>query len=66
VIPNLQTVLKAIQHHMGISLLSRYLVQEALQERKVKIEHLAVKNQIYLAYKPKHRDHPIIPKTIRS
>ncbi|MFL0493362.1 LysR substrate-binding domain-containing protein [Priestia megaterium] len=68
VIPNLQTVLKAIQHHMGISLLPRYLIQEALREKKVKIEleHLAVKNQIFLAYKLKHRDHPTIQKTIRS
>lgn len=68
VIPNLQTVLKAIQHHMGISLLPRYLIQEALREKKVKIEleHLAVKNQIFLAYKLKHRDHPVIQKTIRS
>ncbi|MGB8461195.1 MAG: LysR substrate-binding domain-containing protein, partial [Priestia megaterium] len=67
VIPNLQTVLKAIQHHMGISLLPRYLIQEALREKKVKIEleHLAVKNQIFLAYKLKHRDHPTIQKTIR-
>ncbi|CAG7654479.1 LysR family transcriptional regulator [Paenibacillus allorhizosphaerae] len=59
IIPNLHMILKAIEYGAGISLLPTYLLESSACARaKVIFEDLKVHNELYIAYKMKHKHLP--------
>ncbi|WLR46419.1 LysR family transcriptional regulator [Halobacillus litoralis] len=68
IIPNLQSILKAIEKGMGISVLPLYLIEEAVKETKVQIlfPEVSVENALYAAYRIDQRDEPNIKTMIQQ
>ncbi|WP_141432748.1 LysR family transcriptional regulator [Bacillus sp. 03113] len=68
IIPDLRAILKAIENNMGISMLPTYLVQESVKNNDTKIifPDKSVKNDIYIAYALKNKDHPIIMQAVNN
>jgi DNA-binding transcriptional LysR family regulator len=61
VIPNLHMILKAIGNGTGLSVITTYLTDEAARANtKVIYEDLKVKNELFFAYKLKHKHLPQI------
>ncbi len=62
VLPDLHSILAAIECGAGISLLPIYMLHGALQANKVKIvaEPFKVANDMYFAYKIKYRNSPVV------
>ncbi|MFB5760782.1 LysR family transcriptional regulator [Paenibacillus medicaginis] len=62
VIPNLHLILRAIENGAGVSLIPTYILENSMNKAKVKIifEDLRVKNELYIAYKSKHKHLPDI------
>lgn len=62
VIPNLHMILKAIENGVGLSLIPTYILTNSMNEVKAKVifEDLKVKNELYIAYKTKHKHLPEI------
>ncbi|MFD1773122.1 LysR family transcriptional regulator [Paenibacillus rhizophilus] len=61
IIPNLHIILKAIENGVGLSVITTYLLRNSANERtKVIFEDLKVKNELYFAYKLKHKHLPQI------
>jgi len=65
VFPNLHLILEAIQKGAGISLLPTYMLTKN-DEIKRLFDDMSVTNQIYLAYKSKHKQSPEIQHTIQQ
>lgn len=67
VIPNLHLILKAIENGAGISLIPTYILENVMNKANVRVifEDLSVKNELYIAYKTKHKHLPDIIR-IRS
>ncbi|MYL48122.1 LysR family transcriptional regulator [Halobacillus litoralis] len=68
IIPNLQSILKAIVRGMGISVLPKYLIEEAVEEGKVQIlfPEASVGNALYAAYRIDQRDEPNIKSIVQQ
>ncbi|MDP4095803.1 LysR family transcriptional regulator [Paenibacillus sp. P96] len=62
VIPNLHLILRAIEGGAGLSLIPTYILKNSMNKEKTKIifEDLKVKNELYIAYKTKHKHLPEI------
>ncbi|QWU17884.1 DNA-binding transcriptional regulator, LysR family [Paenibacillus sophorae] len=61
IIPDLHLILKAIENGAGLSVIPTYLLRNSANEKtKVICEDLKVKNELYLAYKLKHKHLPQI------
>jgi DNA-binding transcriptional LysR family regulator len=62
VIPNLHMILKAIENSAGLSLIPTYILANSMNEGRSKVvfEDLTVKNELYIAYKTKHKYLPEI------
>ncbi|MCD7035797.1 LysR family transcriptional regulator [Metabacillus sp. GX 13764] len=67
VVPDLRAILMMIEKGMGISILPAYLLKEALLQKKVVLLYPAmrVKNDIYLAYKIKNKENPVLQEVIK-
>ena len=67
VLPDLHSILAAVEHGAGISLLPVYMLDDPLQRNKVKIicEPYKVKNDLYLAYPIKNRNLPNLQAVIK-
>ena len=67
VIPNLHLILKAIENGAGVSLIPTYILENVINKANVRVifEDLSVKNELYIAYKTKHKHLPDIIR-IRS
>ncbi|MEC3885369.1 LysR family transcriptional regulator [Halobacillus sp. HZG1] len=68
IIPNLQSILKAIVRGMGISVLPLYLIEEAVEEGKVQIlfPETSVENALYAAYRIDQREDPNIKSIVQQ
>jgi DNA-binding transcriptional LysR family regulator len=62
VIPNLHMILKAIENGAGLSLIPTYILANSMNEVRAKVifEDLKVSNEIYIAFKTKHKYLPEI------
>ncbi|MCP3772650.1 substrate-binding domain-containing protein [Paenibacillus sp. MZ04-78.2] len=66
VIPNLHIILKAIEIGEGLSMMPTYLLEKSMSERtKVIYGDLSVKNEIFFAYKMKHKHLPEIHELMK-
>ncbi|MFB6362966.1 LysR family transcriptional regulator [Paenibacillus elgii] len=66
VIPNLHIILKAIEIGEGLSMMPTYLLEKSMNERaKVIYGDLSVKNEIFFAYKMKHKHLPEIHELMK-
>ncbi|WP_145946954.1 LysR family transcriptional regulator [Paenibacillus sp. Y412MC10] len=61
VLPDLHSILAAIEHGSGISALPMYMLKKSLHNHNVKIlfPRFNVTNELYLAYHIKHRNFPM-------
>ncbi|GEC89416.1 LysR family transcriptional regulator [Brevibacillus brevis] len=68
VVPDLHSVLKAIEHGAGISLLPTFMLDDHLSRNKVKIMYpsCTVYNDLYLAYQVKNRNLPHLKTLIET
>ncbi|MDC0763703.1 LysR family transcriptional regulator [Brevibacillus sp. AG] len=68
VVPDLHSVLKAIEHGAGISLLPTFMLDDHLSRNKVKIMYpsCTVFNDLYLAYHMKNRNLPLLKALIET
>ncbi|MFE5322334.1 LysR family transcriptional regulator [Paenibacillus sp. NPDC056579] len=68
VVPDLHSVLKAIEHGAGISLLPTFMLDDHLYRSKVKIMYpsCTVHNDLYLAYQMKKRNSPNVKAFIEA
>ncbi|ULL13051.1 LysR family transcriptional regulator [Paenibacillus sp. H1-7] len=68
VVPDLHSVLKAIEHGAGISLLPTFMLDDHLYRSKVKIMYpsCTVHNDLYLAYQMKNRNSPNVKAFIEA
>lgn len=68
IIPNLISILEAIENDMGISILPTYLIEESIRLEKTKVifPDLFVKNTIYAAYKIDNKGNPILQRIIKE
>ncbi|MFD0696910.1 LysR family transcriptional regulator [Paenibacillus sp. GCM10027628] len=66
VLPDLHSILKAVEHGAGISILPTYMLTNALRSNQIKIigKALRVTNDLYLAYKLKNRNMPYLKTLI--
>jgi DNA-binding transcriptional LysR family regulator len=62
VIPNLHLILKAVENGAGMSLIPTYMLENSMNQAKARVifEDLSVKNELYIAYKTKHKHLPDI------
>lgn len=68
IMPDLRAVLKAIELGMGISLLPTYLIRESVNNGSSKIlfPELTVTNELYLAFKLKNKESPILQEMLNT
>ncbi|MBM7705038.1 LysR family transcriptional regulator [Metabacillus iocasae] len=68
VMSDLRTILEAIEYGMGMSILPTYLIQESLQQQKVKVifPDLTFTNELYAAYKIEQKQNPIYQHIIKG
>ncbi|MDQ0191671.1 LysR family transcriptional regulator [Paenibacillus wynnii] len=68
IIPNLHMILKAIENGAGLSVIPTYILKNSANESKTKVifEHLKVKNELFIAYKLKHKHLPQIHEIMTS
>jgi DNA-binding transcriptional LysR family regulator len=68
VVPDLHSVLKAIEHGAGISLLPTFMLDDQLFRNKVKIMYpsCTIHNDLYLAYQMKNRNSPQLKALIEA
>lgn len=68
VVPDLHSVLKAIEHGAGISMLPTFMLDDHLYRSKVKIMYpsCTVHNDLYLAYQMKNRNAPNVKAFIEA
>jgi DNA-binding transcriptional LysR family regulator len=66
VIPDLKSILEAIENGMGISVLPRYLIEESLQLNRIKVmfPELYAENTIYAAYKAEQKNNPNLEQVL--
>ncbi|MCM3143960.1 LysR substrate-binding domain-containing protein [Brevibacillus sp. MER 51] len=66
--PDLHSVLMAIEHGAGISLLPTFMLDDHLSRNKVKIMYpsYTVHNDLYLAYQVKNRNLPHLKTLIEA
>ncbi|MDF2961169.1 MAG: LysR family transcriptional regulator, partial [Paenibacillus sp.] len=66
VIPNLHLILQAIELGAGLSILPTYILDTSQNERiKVIYEDLTVKNELFFAFKNKHKHMPEINEIMK-
>ncbi|MGM0921286.1 MAG: LysR family transcriptional regulator [Bacillota bacterium] len=58
VLPDLHTILSAIEHGNGISLLPTYILNNTNNGSAIILEKFKVSNELYIAYKTKHKSSP--------
>lgn len=68
IIPNLISILEAIENDMGISILPTYLIEESIRLEKTKVifPDLFIKNTIYVAYKIDNKGNPTLQRIIKE
>ncbi|MFC7784124.1 LysR family transcriptional regulator [Rossellomorea sp. GCM10028870] len=68
IVPDLRTILEAIENGMGVSILPTYLLKDSLEAKRSKVmfPHLSVNNTIYAAYKIEHRSNPVIEGIVKK
>ncbi|MED1783249.1 LysR family transcriptional regulator [Brevibacillus fortis] len=68
VVPDLHSVLMAIEHGAGISLLPTFMLDDPLSRNKVKTMYpsYTVFNDLYLAYQMKNRNSPLLKAFIET
>lgn len=68
IIPDLISILEAIENDMGISILPTYLIEESIRLGKTKVifPELSVKNTLYVAYKVDNKSNPILQRIIKE
>lgn len=68
VLPDLHSILAAIEHGSGISVLPTYMMEKSLHNHQVKIIYpsFKVSNELYLAYPIKFRNLPIVKAMIEA
>ncbi|WP_273834319.1 LysR family transcriptional regulator [Guptibacillus sedimenti] len=66
IIPNLQSILRAVELGLGVSILPTYLIEESIKEGKSEIlfPHLSVNNTLYAAYRIDHKGDPVIKEIV--
>lgn len=66
ILPDLHMILRSIESGQGISLLPTYMLEESLHSGTVKIafSEYFVTNDLYVAYKIKHKTEPTLKDTI--
>ncbi|MCD9026440.1 LysR family transcriptional regulator [Cohnella silvisoli] len=67
IIPNLHMILKAIENGGGLSVIPTYILDKSANKAKSKVifEELKVKNEIFIAFKLKHRHLPKMNEVIK-
>lgn len=68
IIPDLLSILEAIENNMGISILPTYLIEESIRLEKTKVifPDLSVENTIYAAYKVDTKGNPILKQILKE
>ncbi|MGP7817699.1 LysR family transcriptional regulator [Niallia sp. 01092] len=66
VIPNLHALLASVEYGTGITLIPTFLLDHSMNGEKAKkiMEHLKVPNELYIAYKTKHKNSPEMNQAI--
>ncbi len=66
IIPNLQSILRAIELGIGISILPTYLIEESIKEGKSEVlfPHLSVNNTLYAAYRIDQKGDPMLREIV--
>jgi DNA-binding transcriptional LysR family regulator len=68
ILPDLHSILSAVENGTGISILPTYMLTGSLQTNKIKIigKPFMVTNDLYFAYKLKNRNMPFLKMLIEA
>ena len=66
IIPNLQSILKAIELGIGVSILPTYLIEQSVKEEKTEVlfPHLSVDNTLYAAFRIDQKGDPLLKEIL--
>ncbi|MFP3339536.1 LysR substrate-binding domain-containing protein, partial [Micrococcus sp. SIMBA_131] len=66
IIPNLQSILRAVELGIGVSILPTYLIEESIKEGKSEVlfPHLSVNNTLYAAYRIDQKGDPMLREIV--